>query len=321
MLAPILAVSVAMIAAALFTDARAAESGLLSYEEARTALYEVSDSLKAGQAGVSHSQNEARAANTLGYPELSVSATEIFGEKSGTLEGTPLGNLSFRDNLRGPRSSISTTWPIYTGGRIRATQKGLAAGVEAANAELDHTEEDLDVLLAKEYFGLELAANVERTRVQALQQADRELERAIQFEKQGVIPRVERLSAQVSRDETAREQVRAQRDREIAEASLRRLLHRDTDLGTSTPLFISTQPLKPLTEWLRHATSSNPTLAVLEARRKQAEQGVSVEEARWGGGQVQIVLPRRSGPEGRFRTGDATPGRVARGRGRHRYRD
>lgn len=280
-LAPPFAVGVAVIAAALFTHARAAESSLLSYEEARTALYEVSDSLKAGQAGVSHSQNEARAARTLGYPDLSVNATEIFGEKSGTLEGTPLGNLSFRDNLRGPRSSITTTWPIYTGGRIRATQKGLAAGVEAANAELNQTEEDLDVLLAKEYFGLELAANVERTRAQVLRQADRELDRAVQFEKQGVIPRVERLSAQVSRDEASREQVSAQRDREIAEASLRRLLHRDANLGTSTPLFISTQPLKPLAEWLRHATSSNPMLAVLAARREQAEQGVSVEEARW----------------------------------------
>ena len=281
MLAAPSAVGVAVLAAALFNHARAGDSSLLSYEEARAALYEVSDSLKAGEAGVSHSQNEARAASTLGYPDLSVNATEIFGEKSGTLERTPLGDLSFRDNLRGPRSSISTTWPIYTGGRIRATQKGLAAGVEAANAELSQTEEDLDVLLAKEYFGLELAANVEHTRTEVLQQTDRELDRAVQFEKQGVIPRVERLSAQVSRDEAAREQVSAQRDREIAAASLRRLLHRDADLGTSTPLFISTQPLNPLAEWLRHATSSNPTLAVLAARRKQAEQGITEEEARW----------------------------------------
>jgi outer membrane protein TolC len=265
---------------ALF-HAHAAEPGLLSYEEARTTLYEVSDSRKASAAAVARNQDEARAAKTLGLPDLSVNAIEVFGEKTGTLDNTPLGSISFRDNLRGPRSSVNSTWAIYSGGRISATQKALAAGVEAANAELSHTEEDLDVLLAKEYFGLVLATNVERTRTSVLEQAERQLDRAIHFEQQGLIPRVERLSAQVSRDEAAREKVSAQRDREIAEASLRRLLHRDGVVGTSTPLFISTQPLKPLAEWLRLAKSASPTLAVLAARRDQAEQGIALEQARW----------------------------------------
>jgi outer membrane protein TolC len=260
---------------------RAAEPEHLSYEEARTTLYEVSDSLKAGSAAVSRSKEDAHAAALLGLPDLSVNATEVFGEKSGTLEGTPLGNLSFRDNLRGPRSSVNTTWSIYSGGRISATQKALAAGIEAANAELSHTEEDLDVLLAKTYFGLELAANVERTRASVLQQADRQLDRAVHFEQQGLIPHVERMSAQVARDEAAREQVGAQRDREIAEASLRRLLHRSTALGTDTPLFISTAAFKPLEDWIDLAERRSPTLAVLAAKRSQAEQGIALEEARW----------------------------------------
>ena len=270
-----------LLAGLFCAHARAADPNLISFEEARATLYEVSDSLKASAAGVSRSQYEARAAASLGLPDVSVNATEVFGEKTGTLEGTPLGNLSFSDNLRGPRSSVNTTWSIYSGGRITAIQKALAAGIDAAKAEQNHTEEDLDVLLAKEYFGLVLAANVERTRISVLQQADRQLDRAIHFEQQGLIPRVERLSAQVARDEAAREQVGALRDREIAEASLRRLLHKDAALGTSTPLFISTQPLKPIAEWLRQAESGSPTLAVLAARRNQAEQGIAVETARW----------------------------------------
>ncbi len=270
-----------VVVGALNGHARAAEPGVLSYEEARTSLYEVSDALKASEAAVSRNQEEAHAAKTLGLPDLSVNAIEVFGEKTGTIEGTPLGNIPFSENFRGPRSSLNTTWAIYSGGRITATQKALAAGVQAADAELSHTEEDLDVLLSKVYFGLELAANVERTRTSVLQQADRQLDRAIKFEQQGIIPRVERLSAQVARDEAAREQVSAQRDREIAEASLRRLLHRETGIGTSTPLFISTRPLKPLTEWLHLAERASPTLAVLAARRSQAEQGVALEQARW----------------------------------------
>lgn len=270
-----------LVAGTLVGTARAAESPELSYEAAKTALYEVSDTRKASEASVSRSQYETQAAKSLGLPDLFVNTTEVFGEKTGALNGGPLGSISFSDNFRGPRSSINSTWSIYSGGRISATQKALAAGVDVANAELTRTEEDLEVVLAQEYFGLELAANVEQTRQAVLDQADRQLNRAIHFEKQGLMPRVERLSAQVERDEAARAQLSAERDREIAEASLRRLLHRETPVKTSTPLFISTQPLKPLAEWLRLAGNANPTLAALAAKRGQAEQGITVAESLW----------------------------------------
>jgi hypothetical protein len=45
---------------------RAAEPPILSYEEARSTLYKVSDSLKAGEASVSRSKEEAHSAQSLG---------------------------------------------------------------------------------------------------------------------------------------------------------------------------------------------------------------------------------------------------------------
>ena len=273
------AARVAVLAAALLGRAHAADANLLTYEEARSALFEVSDTRKASEAVVSRDENESRAARWLGLPDLSVNATQIYGEKS--LDNGSMGALSGTYNFRGPRSAFNSTWSIYSGGRISATQKALAAGVQAANAELTNTEEDLDSVLAKTYFGLELARNVEHTRLEVLEQAEREFTRAVQFEQHGLIPKVERLSAQVARDEAAREHVSAQRDLEIAEATLRRLLHRDEFVATATPLFMSNQPLEPLTTWLRQAERSNPTLTVLAARRSQAEQGVALEESRW----------------------------------------
>ncbi|HUO72962.1 MAG TPA: TolC family protein [Solirubrobacteraceae bacterium] len=270
-----------LLGLALHLKAGAVEPTALSWDEARSTLQEVSDSRHAGEAAVDRSRSEARVADALGLPDLSVDAIQVFGIKDGTIPGTPLGDISFRDNFKGPRSSVNTTWSIYSGGRITATQKALAAGVEAARAELSHTDEDLDVVLARLYFGLELAANVERTRSSVLEQANRQLDRALRFEQQGLIARVERLTAQVARDEAAREQVRAQRDREIAEANLRRLLHRDGPMTTRTPLFVCNAPLKPLADWLQLAEHGNPTLATLAARLGQAEQGVAVAESRW----------------------------------------
>jgi outer membrane protein TolC len=114
-----------------------------------------------------------------------------------------------------------------------------------------------------------------------LQQAERQLERAVRFEQQGIMAKVERLNAQVSRDQAARELVRAQRDREIAQARLQRLLHRDVVTEPTTPLFVVTRPLKPLREWLSVAEHQNPILAALDAKREQAQQSIVIAESRW----------------------------------------
>jgi hypothetical protein len=91
---------VLLLAAVLLADGRAAGLELLSYEDARTAFRGMSDSLKAAAAGVSRSKEEAHAVASLGLPDLSANAPRDSGKRPGTLDGTPLGNISFRDNLR-----------------------------------------------------------------------------------------------------------------------------------------------------------------------------------------------------------------------------
>jgi outer membrane protein TolC len=265
-------------AAASARDARAAA---LSYDDARSALHSVSDLRQSSEAGANRSEYDARAADSLGLPEVFVNATEIFGVKTGSIAVPPLGSINFSENLRGPRASINSTWQIYTGGRIEATQRALNAGADEARAELVMTDEKLDQQLAQVYFSLELAANVERTRASILQAADRHLDRAVRFEQRGVIPKVERLTAQVSRDEAATQLVRAQADRKIAQSRLQRLLHREAVIDPSTPLFVITGPIKPLTEWLAVAEGGNPTLAAFDAKREQAQQGIVIAESRW----------------------------------------
>jgi outer membrane protein TolC len=258
----------------------AAVAASLSYEDARTVLQSVSDLHKSGEAGISKQEYAARASDSLGLPEVGVNATQIFGVKTGDLP-TPIGTIPVDVNFDGPRASINSTWSIYTGGRITATQRTLAASVDQARAELTVADEHLDLQLTEVYFGLALATTIERTRMSLLEQADRQLDRAVRFEQQGVIAKVERLNAQVSRDEAAREFVRAQRNREIAQARLMRLLHRDVAVEPSTPLFVINEGLKPLSDWLQIAERQNPLLAAFDAKREQAAQGVVIAESRW----------------------------------------
>jgi outer membrane protein TolC len=173
----------------------------LSFDQARAALLSRSDKLKAAEANVNKQEFEVKAAETLGYPELTLNATQVYGRKNFELGGLPIvGSLTYDYNVDGPRSSILMNWPIYTGGKITAAQKFREAEVDGAKAELHETEERLDLELVARYFGLRLATVVERLRQSQLDQAERQLARARRFEIQGQISVVERMSAQVARD-------------------------------------------------------------------------------------------------------------------------
>ena len=203
--------------------ASAAHGQDLSFEAARAALLAKSDRLKAAEANINRQEFEVKAVETLGYPELTLNATQVYGRKNFDLSALPIGVSAYDYNFDGPRSSLLMTWPIYTGGKITAAQKLREAELTGARAELLETEERLDLQLVARYFGLRLAAVVEGLRQTQLEQADRQLARSRRFEAQGQISAVERLSAQVSRDEVARDVIEAQRERESAEAALARM--------------------------------------------------------------------------------------------------
>ncbi len=242
--------------------AMAVPSAVMTYDEARTALGQASEARKAGEYEVSRRANDSSAARTLGYPEVSIGAEEVWGIKTATL-ASPLGPIDINENFQGPRAAVSAKWSIYNGGRVQATQRSLAAAVDESNAQLENVDQRLDLELAQVYFGVSLAADVERTRRSVL------------------VPAVERLNAQVARDEAAREHVRAARDLEIAAMRLQRLLVSDQPVGVKTPLFVVTSDVGSLAHWLGLAERDSPILRGFAARKSQAEQGIVAAEARW----------------------------------------
>jgi len=171
------------------------------------------------------------------------------------------------------------TWPLYTGGKIDAVQKLREAELTGARAELAQTGERLDFQLVARYFGLRLANVVEGLRQSQLEQADRQLARSRRFETMGQVSAVERLSAQVSRDESARDLVKARRERESAEAALARMLREAGVPRPTSPLFVLTSPIEPLAVWLSEAEVRNPTLALIKSKGQAADQGIAVAKS------------------------------------------
>ena len=63
----------------------------LSFDDAYAALHAESDKLKAARANVSRQQFEVKAVETLGYPDLTLNATQVYGRKNLDLSAMPIG--------------------------------------------------------------------------------------------------------------------------------------------------------------------------------------------------------------------------------------
>src|SRR5690349_449672 len=92
---------------AVIASTKVVRATSLSYVDARNVLHSVSDLHKSAEAGVGVHVYQARAAESLGLPEVSVQATQIYGQKTGSLS-TPLGTLGVDLNFNGPRSSVDS---------------------------------------------------------------------------------------------------------------------------------------------------------------------------------------------------------------------
>lgn len=268
----------------------------LAFSQARELLRERSDKLKVDAAEIERRQEQVEAAAMLGGPTLTLNATQVWGRKEieigpvsvpplhlGPITTPPisLGPFSANEDISGPRSSLLTSWPLYTGGMISAKQSALAAAVDEARADQERSADELDNELAQRYFGVQLTRSIAQLRAATLEQQNGELARAQRFEQQGLISKVERMAVQVARDEAARELIKARTDREIAEIRLARLLRENRVPPLATPLFVRTTALAPLSRWQDTALSSNPALASIAAKRRQAEQGVVAADAAW----------------------------------------
>jgi len=178
------------------------------------------------------------------------------------------------------RAQLTAVWPVYTGGRIRAAQRAAAAGVDEAEAGFRVTADHLFSELVRRYYGAQLACVVRSMRVATLDGLTGHLRQAEALEREGQIARAERLHAQVARDEAERELMRAETQVVIAERALASLFGGEEPVTPASPLFLLTEPLQPLEDFLREAQERHPAIDRIAAQRAQAAAAVAGERGR-----------------------------------------
>ncbi len=267
--------------------ASAAAAGM-NFQMARGLMHERADLIRVSAADVEQKRFEVKEARSLSGPKVSLNAQQIEGRKDVHLGfDNPLSafgpalqlpipnrfNIDYEDDISGPRASLDVVWPLYTGGAISAKQEATQAAVREALAGLDKTKDELDTLLVQKYFGVQLARSVEKLRQDMLAQEERDLKRAVRFEKAGMLAKIERMGAQVNRDAAQREVLSAQANRQVAERELQQLLKEDRIGELDTPLFVCTS-IKSLDYWTDLALNHNPLLKSIQAQQDQARMGV-----------------------------------------------
>ena len=261
----------------------------LTFEEALQRL-QSHPLLDASRAQIGAAQAENRAANALSLPKLGIEGTH--GQFSDPIEVDldPLNQLIQSLDPALPRipnpilqgesfSFVMATlaWPVFTGGRIDASQKVTAAGIAAVDAGADATDDGLLLDLVGRYYGVavnERALAVQESVVLSLTD---HLNNARALEQEGQIAAVERMQVEVA---LAQAQVGEQERRHalaISRAGLANLINLNTGgWHTSTDPPAEMPAPGDLEALQGDARRDNPLLRQLEAITTQAEQSIRI---------------------------------------------
>ncbi|MDD3593187.1 MAG: TolC family protein [Candidatus Gastranaerophilales bacterium] len=192
----------------------------------------------------------------------------------GTLINVPPTTLQNQDLWL---TSVGATWNIFTGGKILALNSAARAKLESSNQKYRVLTNELIIELIKRYYGLKFAADVVEVKKQVADTTKQHLEDAKKLEAQGIIPKSERLHAQVAHRQAQRDYNTALKDADIIEEGLKTLIKADNidltgvKVAPCSCLFIYEQALPKLADFKQAAMKDNPNLKQMEAKAKLAQ--------------------------------------------------
>lgn len=281
---------------AVATPAKAQQP--VSFLEAWQAVVSQNDGLAAERANIERTRSMQDAARDLYLPSISATAKYTRLDKpveikpSDLIESMPIGDvvsgLPIFDQLFTSQltkrevftSSIRAVWPIFTGGRITAAQDIAKGQTEEATQLLAMKQQATFEDLSKFYFGVALTQQVLDTRIEVENGLKQHYERAKKLEQQGQIAKVERLQAQASYDKARVERQKAQRDLEIAQVALTKLIKAEAPAVPSSSLFVN-ESLPPMSSFLNKTLAGYPGLQILDAKKKQAQGLMAAEKGKY----------------------------------------
>ena len=177
-------------------------------------------------------------------------------------------------------ASANFKMPLFTGGKINAANKAAEIKLNLAEEEHDIQEEALSIKLVDYYYQLKLALQMEKLRESVLNTVKEHETQAKKLFKNGMIPEVETLNAQVALSNATRNLKAARKDVQLAKTALKNLIGSDS-FDTLTTDFHQPIILETLENYQQEMLQSNKKLAVLKENKSLAKVGVQVEKSEY----------------------------------------
>ncbi|PZR36667.1 MAG: hypothetical protein DI526_02905 [Caulobacter segnis] len=177
------------------------------------------------------------------------------------------------------RPTASAIMPLYTGGLISGAQSAAKAEAAGAEAQAQATGDIALLRLIQAYFGQQMAARLLTVSQETEASFAHHLDNARKIEAQGVIPKSQRLQAEVAYDSARRQSLAAADAYQTANETLALLLREDGALTPTTPLFVSTAPLPPAQTFVEAGLENQPELKRLKALREAGQAGVKIAKS------------------------------------------
>lgn len=268
----------------------------LSFADARARMLAGNETARAADEDVAERHEERSAAKGFYWPRVELHAQATHLNDDVILDLDPIRDVinglhrlpatllpSFESTFQKQDfwlTSLTVTWPLYTGGKVQAANKAAALQVTDAEQTRRQTTGALSSELVRRYFALRLALRARDVRASVLAGLDTHLSHATALEREGQIARVERLHAEVARRDAERQVRSADHDVALARTALASLLASDAPVDPATGLFMASR-IEPLDAFIARAMENHPGLARLEAQRGRAAQAVRAEKASW----------------------------------------
>jgi outer membrane protein TolC len=256
---------------------RAPAQERLSFGDALQRVQQRNESLMAGQDEIRQREAEKAAISGLKVPKAELDVRSTFLDADITTPFDPLPIAYKMQDKHFTKAELSVTWPVYTGGRIKAANRAATARQNEAEAQFRFTGDQLVTELAQRYFGVCLARRARTVTAFKVAATERHAHRAKRLLEEGIISRAESLSAEVALANARSELEAADRDVTIASEGLANTMAWTDPVEPVTALFLL-RDLETRDYFQNSVDDQHPVLAVLGAKREQAHQGVRAEE-------------------------------------------
>lgn len=269
-----------LIAIASLPSLLYAEQAALSFSDAEQRLVDVRQIL-IQQADVKAREAERRALDNLNLPQVSLVVAGIAYEKDISFNIPFINERAELDITKtGIRSQITVLWPLYTGGRTKASQQIASSRITEAQAEQKLVQLHLIKRLSDLYFSNQMIRQVVAVREKTLNTIALHVQRANRFKEEGLITELGKMQAEVAYAEANRELLLAQRQYTDIQAALVNLLEIDSlgCLSTALPLPIA---VSNNADWfVAQAKHANPIYQQLAEKLKQTAELVAIERGK-----------------------------------------